>query len=266
MNKKEKLTSKIIHCIYAIFKEYIHPKGTLIRSTIAYSLLMALAPIVALLTIISIHTLKTTQWLYDTLIRFIPYPIVEALLNIPLSTTSLGYIPFIITLSFAYYTATQGFYTISLAFCEYDEETIKKHNYLIVIQSILSPILFIFLVVITVFLNSILQFFLPDHTPLANAILTLLIYHILCLLFFYMIMYPKKRLLTILPGASFFAISLTIMSFLFFFFINNFTNYNDIYGSIASIIILLLSIRVISMLMHVGVCINNVIKEKSSRP
>lgn len=256
MNIKVKIRKSFIF-FYTIFKEYTHPRGTLIRNTIAYSILMALAPIVALITILSLYTLKTTDWLYDILIRFIPDTIVEALLQIGLQTSSIGYLPFLITIGVSYYTASRGFYAISLCFCNYDEDTIKKHNLMITLQSILSPILFIFLVLVTVFLNSVLHFFIPKLPLALNTIATLLLYHILCLIFFYMITYPKRKLRTIFPGASFFAMSLTCMSFLFFFYINHFTNYNDIYGSIASIIILLLSTRVISMLMHIGACINH---------
>lgn len=261
MNIKEK-TRQIFFFLYTIFKEYTHPRGTLIRNTIAYSILMALTPIVALITILSLYTLKTTVWLYDILIRFIPDTIVESLLNIALQTTSIGYLPFLITIIISYYTASRGFYAISLCFCNYNEETIRKHNLMITLQSTISPILFIFLILITVFLNSILHYFIPTFPFILNTIISLLLYHILCLIFFYMITYPKRKLLTILPGASFFAISLTIMSFLFFFYIDNFTNYNDIYGSIASIIILILSTKVISTLMHIGACINHASEKK----
>lgn len=250
--------SKILSWILAVATQYMHPRGTMLRNNIAYSIMMALAPTVALLTILSLYTLKTTKWLYDILIRFIPENLVATLLKVGLQTSHYGFIPFIITLGISYYSASRGFYAIMLAFCSYDEKTIQHHNLMLTIQSLIAPLAFISLVIFMVFINATLPILLPNISFIVNTFTSILLYHILSLIFFYSITYPKKKLITILPGASFFAIGLTGMGFLFFFYIQNFTNYTDIYGSIASIIILLLSTHVISVLMHIGACINRV--------
>lgn len=245
-----------------LLQEYTHPKGTLIRNNIAYSILMALAPLVALLTILSLHILKTTKWLYDFLILFIPSHLVTSMLQVGLQSSTYGFLPFVVTLGFAYYTASRGFYAIMLAFCSYDEETIRKHHLAITLQSLLAPLLFITLVFLIIFLHIIISFWFPTLSFLTSSLLSLLLYFILSLHFFYTISYPKRPLRFLLPGSLFFAFGLTIMGFLFFFYIHTFTHYTDIYGSIASIMILLLSTRLISMLMHMGACINYVLQQQ----
>lgn len=246
-------------------QEYTHPKGTLIRNNIAYSILMALAPLVALLTLLSLHILKTTKWLYDFLILFIPTHLVTSMLQVGLHSSSYGFLPFIVTLGFSYYTASRGFYAIMLAFCSYDEETIHIHHLAITLQSLIAPLLFITLVFLVVFLHIIISFGFPTLPILTSSLLSLLLYFILSLHFFYTISYPKRPLRFLFPGSLFFAFGLTIMGFLFFFYIHTFTHYTDIYGSIASIMILLLSTRLISMLMHMGACINYVIQQNQNK-
>lgn len=251
----------LIQLVKLTFQEYIEPQGTLVRNNIAYSILLSLSPIIALLTLFSLHTLHTTTWLLDTLSHFIPQNYLSILMEVGLKTSSYSFLPFLISIIFSYYTATRGFYAIMLAFCQLDQEQLYTHRLLLTIHSCLSPLLFIFLVILAVCLITLLQSLFPYVSIYLVLLTCLLVYQFLSLCFFYMMTYPRISLSLLFPGASFFAIGLTGMGLFFFLYIESFTNYQDIYGSIASLIILLLSVNMISALMYIGICINRVYKE-----
>jgi membrane protein len=65
----------------------------------------------------------------------------------------------------------------------------------------------------------------------------------------------KKRFIT--PGASFATLLSIIASLAFGFFVNNFGVYNQIYGSIGTLIVLMLWININSLVLLVGFEINN---------
>ncbi|MBR3694546.1 MAG: YihY/virulence factor BrkB family protein [Erysipelotrichales bacterium] len=251
----------LIQLVKLTFKEYIDPKGTLVRNNIAFSILLSLAPIIALLSLFSLHILHTTSWVLDTLSHFIPPNYLTTFMEVGLKTSSYSFIPFLITLLFSYYTATRGFYALMLAFSPLDHEQLYDHRLLLTIHSIFTPLLFIFLVLLAVGSITLLQYILPNTSIYLVLLACFSIYQFLSLCFFYIMTYPRTSLSFLFPGSCFFALGLTGMGIFFFLYIEMFTNYQDIYGSITSMIVLLLSVNVISVLMYIGICIDRVYKQ-----
>ena len=73
----------------------------------------------------------------------------------------------------------------------------------------------------------------------------------------------NHRLRCIVPGTLFTSASWVLVSGIFSFYMNNFSNYSVIYGSIGAFIILLIWIYMSCLILLIGSCINAVIYNKS---
>lgn len=78
---------------------------------------------------------------------------------------------------------------------------------------------------------------------------------------------PAKRLKLkeVVPGAIFSTMGWIVVSFVFSFYINNFSNYSRFYGSLGAVFILMTWLFLISMIFILGVEINCVIGQIKSR-
>jgi len=236
------------------FKEYFKPNSVVSINCIAFSLLMSLAPMIALLTIFSLRFLQTESWLQEDISTIIPENIVATFINVGLETDSFGFIPFITAIIISVYVASRGFRAIILTFTELN---IKELNiYYITFTAILSPFIFCLFAIILVGTISFLQLYLPNTFQIFNWLISFSVYFLLCLAFYYLTTYPKKNVKYILHGTSFMAIGLTVMSNFFMYVINHFFNYNDVYGSLAYLLILLLAVVWVSMIIYFGHCVN----------
>ncbi|MEN8904577.1 MAG: YihY/virulence factor BrkB family protein [Clostridiales bacterium] len=79
---------------------------------------------------------------------------------------------------------------------------------------------------------------------------------------YYIIPKKKFKFKEILPGGIFLTIGFMVISMLFSMYINNFSNYNKLYGGVAGIVILLLWLNLLSTIIMIGAEINAVIKYK----
>lgn len=237
-----------------IVKEYMKPEGSLIRNSISFAILMSLIPLVAILTVVSLRVIRSTEWINQFLSGFIPMNVIEKLIDVGLNTNNLGFIPFIVTLGVSYYSASRGFYSIVIAFSY--EDVHHQPTFYYTIQSIVAPLVFIVLIVLTIGMNSTIHLLLPNLPIILNTLLSLSVYVFLSLIFFTIIGYPRRHFRDVIPGAVAFSFCMTILANLFFFYINNFTHYSDIYGGLASVMIIILAIKIISSILHICHIIN----------
>ncbi len=84
-------------------------------------------------------------------------------------------------------------------------------------------------------------------------------------LIYYVLPYKKVRLKEILPGTIFAAPSLVLITSLFGFFVNNFTKYSIVYGSLTSIVMLLIWLYVCSLVLIIGEEINVIFYKKRKK-
>jgi membrane protein len=76
------------------------------------------------------------------------------------------------------------------------------------------------------------------------------------IIFIYRISLGKNKLSSFIPGSLFTVVVWTIISKAFNFYINNYANFSMIYGSIAGLFILMFWLKLISVSMILGSCIN----------
>lgn len=109
-------------------------------------------------------------------------------------------------------------------------------------------------------------FYIADITRW--LLITLLFYAILSVIYRFAPATTRKwKFLT--PGSTFATILMIIVTLAFSFFVNNFSNYNKLYGSIGTIIIIMLSVYLYSFILLIGFEVNasiRILKEITSSP
>jgi len=180
-----------------------------------------------------------------------------------LSTTRSGGV-LSTALFFSVYNTTNGFRAIvrcvNMAYGVQDRRGFPKQVLLSFVLMLLFTVALVVMLGLLVFGQQIWDFFFPGFFPWQNdwlvtlvsgggalAVLiltTMLIYSLAC----------AKRLPIkhVLPGAVFTVLAWVIVSSLFGFVMQNFTQYPAIYGSIAGVFILILWLNIIATLLLVG--------------
>lgn len=233
---------------------YTHPKGALVRNSLAFSALMALAPSIALLTIASLFILRDITDLQANLTAIVPENMVNSLIQAGIRATKLNYVPFLVTLGVSLWTASRGFYSSILAFKVFNNA--KTNAIMLSVQSFMATILFVVLTAVVIFFNAAIQWLMPNLSFLTNLLISLFFFHVIAATFFIVTSNPLKRYSQIMYGSWAFAFGITLMGSIFFVYINNFTNYTNVYGSMAGFLILILSMYWLSCLIYFCFCVN----------
>jgi len=249
---------RLVKIIKQAIKYFFEPEALISRNNIAFAMLMSLAPIIALFTIVSLHTIQDSLWLQQYLTTFLPSTVVDNFINVGLYNNQLSFFPFIISILVSLYAASRGFYAIIVTFAKGYQNFNVYHA---TIQSLIAPFIFVVIVMIIVFSNAVIAFIIPSLSNFLGWLISLGISFLVSLLFFYITSYPRKLLKEIYPGAIVLTVGLTMMSNGFFYIIYNFFNYNDIYGSLAYLLIMLLSLVLIASIMYFAHCVNLAVSE-----
>jgi membrane protein len=174
------------------------------------------------------------------------------------------------------WSASKGVFAIIGGLNSVYEIKENRNYFLIRLLAMLYTFLLIIIVIgvllIMVFghtLNNLLTSLFPNLKGLVYIISSLrFILGFLVLVLFFTLLYKslpnrKMKLLDQLPGAVIAGAGWVSFSFLFSFFIDNFSNYANIYGSLTAIIVLLLWLYICMYIMFIGAEINCILSSKS---
>ena len=151
------------------------------------------------------------------------------------------------------WSAGKGFFALCKGF-HYIYETPKEYNYwYIKLKSMISIIIFIAIIVGVLFLiafgNKIVNFIMTNYTSLSTPISLVIhwrfIWQLIILFLIFWVMYKyvpnhKVKFKTQIPGAVFSALSWYLLSYIFSIYLRIFTNFSVIYGSLTSLILLMI--------------------------
>ncbi|AMC94319.1 hypothetical protein AOC36_10145 [Erysipelothrix larvae] len=233
--------------IYA-YKMVTSHEGRLFTYAFAYSLIIGIAPflIVAVL-------LASRFWFnVDTIVNFMSYYIPEDLI-IPfvtyIKTVETGDIVVIASLAVvSLWVASRTVYSFLLESSRVDSVGIE--NFVLRVAALLYLVFFILLVGAVVF---VLSYF---SLPIIPIITYFAVASILLMIFYRMMSFRFTTFQDVWIGGVFAGGGLLALGKLFFSYINDYTNYQSIYGPMASIMILLISVYMISWIVYAGYCLN----------
>lgn len=254
-----------------------------LSSYLSYALLASFFPfIIFLLTIIGLFPIGDGSVL-GYLSNVLPkstYDFVYKIINEILETSSINLLSFSILITL--YTSSRGFRAVIKGLNRAYDENEKRSILRVQLISILCTLGIVFIILVSFLLQIFaLQFrsFLEkyfkftkiiDFTTFLNRYIILGISLIFIFAFIYKYTPSRKiKWLSVLPGALFSTISWFISSLAFSFYVNNFSNYSKLYGSIAAIFMLLTWLFISSEIILIGGEINAALcfmKEGRNKP
>lgn len=236
----------------------------------AYYIILAFIPFIILLFSLIQHTNIGKEALFFLAEEIIPgniYNFVENVMR-EASFKSIGTLS--ISVAILIWSAGKGFFALCKGF-HYIYETPKEYNYwFIKFKSMISIVIFIFMTVIVLFLiafgNRIVSFIKFKYTSLSTTINLILnwriVWQCLILFLFFWLMYKyvpnhKVKFKTQIPGALFAAFSWYLLSYIFSIYLRIFTNFSVIYGSLTSLILLMIWVYWCMFAILIGAEINS---------
>ena len=175
------------------------------------------------------------------------------------------------------WSAGKGFFALCKGF-HYIYETPKQYNYwYIKFKSIISIVIFIIIIIAVLFLvafgNKIVNIVITKYTSLSTLLLLVLnwrfIWQLIILFLIFWIMYKyvpnhKVKFKTQIPGAIFAAFSWYVLSYIFSIYLRIFTNFSVVYGSLTSLILLMIWVYWCMFALLIGAEINAWMDKKLS--
>ncbi len=219
----------------------------------AYYVILAFIPFLILLFSLIQYTSIAKEAIYFLAEDIIPGNIsdfVEGVIK-EASFKSIGTLS--LSIVFTLWSAGKGFFALCKGF-HYIYETLKEYNYwYLKLKSIICIIIFILMTVIALFLiafgNTIVTFIHSKYSRLSTTINFILNWRIIwqCLILFliFWLMYKyvpnhKVKFKSQIPGAVFAAVGWYALSYVFSMYLKIFKNFSIIYGSLTSIILLMI--------------------------
>lgn len=254
-----------------------------LSSYLSYALLISFFPfLIFLLTVISFFPIGDGSVL-GYLSKVLPktaYDFIYKIINEILQTSSINLLSFSILVTL--YTSSRGFRAVIKGLNRAYDEHEKRSLIKIQILSVLFTVGIIFIILVSFFLQIfslqlkfLLQKYLKytrviEYTTIFNRYLMLIISLIFIFAFIYKYT-PSRKIswLSVFPGALFSTISWILSSLVFSFYVNNFSNYSRLYGSIAAMFVLLTWLFISSAIILTGGEINAsicFIKEGKNKP
>ncbi len=179
---------------------------------------------------------------------------------------------------FTLWSAANSFYSLSLGISSIYKGEEKKENYILLrLRGILGTVIILISIILALILivfgnriNSIMQDNFPMISNIANFIINIRGLIVITSLFIaFTLIYrfvPNKkgtRLIKQMPGAIFAALGWFIVSYFFSIYIDIFTDFSVIYGSLATIILILMWLYSAIYIILIGAEINELIGEKN---
>lgn len=264
-----------IKFIRILIKKTIENELMLMANALTYKLLIAIFPfLIFLMTLLGFFELNIETYIIDAG-KSLPKPINDILITfvkevVQTKNVSLLSTSFLITI----YSASTGFNSIIQGLNRaYEQE--DDRNFIIKRgTSVMLVFIFAILVNCSLFLfifSDYIQKLIIEYTPLEFIpyfLDSIFLYIILALvllvmvLVIYKISISKKVLLkNILPGAIITVFLWLILSKGFNIYINNFSKYSKIYGSIGSVFVLVIWLNIISFVLLLGGQINAILEK-----
>ena len=242
----------------------------------AFFFVLSLIPIILLLLTLVQYTPLTKIDVMSAVANVVPESITPAILAIvnQVYNQSAAVIP--ITVIVAMWSAGRGVLAVTAGLnCIYKSQETRNYLYLR-IRATFYTVSFIVVIVVTLvvlgFGNSI-SLFVEEHIPIASHVTKFLIEIRTITIFFGLIVFSlciykflpnrKDRLLAQLPGAVFTAVGWLFTSFFVSKYMEIFKGFEDMYGSLTTIVLIMLWLYFSMYIMLLGVKVNMYFQEKS---
>lgn len=231
-------------------------EGTLFTYAFAYSIIAGIAPFLIIAVVFIGGYIYPVDQLIMFLQRYVPADLVVPFVEY-LSGSSIDNLWLIISLLVvSVWVASKSIYSFLLLSSEQDG--LSVYHFLL---RLLAMVYFVLII-----LGIGVMIFVLGYFPIANSFALPFVILAFFILFYRLLSFKYTAFKDVILGSIFSSVTLSLLGRLFFNYINQYSNYQTIYGPLASLMILLISGFIIAWVIYCGYCINYVFRDQSSEP
>ncbi len=245
-------------------------------NSLSFRLVLAIFPlIISVLTLFGFFNLPTDS-IINTIVNALPGDVGQMISSFVGEVIGEKRISlFSTSLLVAIYTASTGFYTMLKGICQSYGKSLEGNYIKLRLLSVLLMFIFIVSIVATLYLvifgdainHALIDFKIIKHIPHIFDSVPVNIAYMAVMFVFLVVLYKsaigiRTRLRYIFPGICFTLGCWLIVSKLFNIYINNFSRYSVIYGSIGTLFVFALWLYLLSCVILIGSQINEVYTDK----
>ena len=278
-NKNRKRKNRIILFVIELIKRIFDHDITATAGFLAYNLMLAFVPfLMFLLTLIGLSNLDVNQVL-EALSYILPikaYDLIKYTVIEVLKGQGTGIVW--ITIFLAIWAASNGFGAVIRGMNRAYGVREKRGDISRVVRSIASTVILALLIILTMVLlvfGDVIKNFVITYIPVSNFITMLWdLMRYIILVFMMVVIFvtiykytPAKKVSWVeaFPGAFLTSLGWLIFSSCFAFYVNTFSNYSRLYGSLGAIFILMTWLYLSSFIILLGGEVNAMISEKMNK-
>lgn len=268
MEKLNKAKGSVKEFFDNFLKVLRRPDMIVLPGNLAFFFVLAIIPVLALMSYGASLINLSTDFLYSFITKSFSQEIADMVLGINLGNSA----HFVITLVFGLYIASNGadsMITASNTIYGIPNKSWLKRRFKALWLSLLIVILLIFMLIVPVFGESILNLIkeVNLNTSITNQIIA--IYEILKGPITWLVMFAIIRIIyatstskkhknrVINYGALFTTILWIIFTKIYSMYVNSYADYTALYGGLASIVVLMIWIYILSYVFVVGMALNS---------
>lgn len=216
----------------------------------AFSLLLSLAPLLTIFVIAFKQLALDTDLLINAISAYLPMEEVMEFIQYIQATNTSEFVSLVILLATTLFLSSRSVYSF-LRFSS-DIEGVDYPNWYLRINAVWGQLLFISLIVVLVIIVSFIR------TSLIQYLLVPASLFIGFTVYYRNLSFTHRKVGQHWRGALITTILLMAMGLFFLTYVSNFTNYESLYGPLASLMVILLSIYILSYIIFIGFLINYV--------
>ena len=245
VNNKERWW--IMERFQRVVMKFISPQGNLFRYSLSFCVLLALLPALIIFLKVFQTDILSAPNLINLLYDYVPETILAPFVEYVMSQEYTTFVSLIISMGFSIYLASNAFYSFMLI--SMTDEGFDTYAILVRIKAI---VVFVLLVIGLVGLT-LFNYLVPINSTIVMLAGLFIVFY--C--FYRYLSFEKKPLSYGLIGAAFTSACIVLIGVFFFYIVNHYTRYNALYGPLASLVIMLISIYLISSVIYFGYCLNH---------
>lgn len=246
--------NKLIQC----FEEITSHEGSLFIYSLSYSLLLTIAPAITIFVAFFSVFVLDVDLIVETLSMFLPSEYIAPFVDFLLNKESINTMTSIVSMIISFWLASRGNYSFLLISSKREEVLIPK--WIIRAESYLQFLVVTVYVIGTAILITSLSFMDPWLMPVVYLIAAFFGFY----MFYRYSSFLKREKSYGVVGALAATLGVLLIGILFFEIINRFTNYDNVYGPLSSLVILFLSIYLIASVIYIGYILNQAFASKPS--
>lgn len=230
----------------AAYKMLTSHEGSLFVYAFSYALIVGVAPFLIVAVLVATTLVLDVNAMVELMSHYVPSDLILPFVSYVKGVDASDVILLISLASISFWVASKTIYSFLLETSRVDKIEVDG-----IILRIISVLYFVFIMVGGIFI-----FVLVRYLPPYNYITVPILLWLMMMTFYRLISFKFSSFSDVYMGSAIASTGLLLLGRLFFVYVNDFSSFENIYGPLASLMILLISVYYISYIIYFGFCIN----------